>query len=532
MNRLPQYKLFIISKHMRYYMLKTNKGQSEMLFNPLAMNTLLRLNKTHMDYCTGLLEQSKDFSSAYLTASAYFWETEFNRTFFEASPPSLEQLCQLGGFNSELFFKSLMGLSGVLYRFSELETNDSMQAWLQFINESDPTLMNRLLNRHEIMLKTLCHDYPRAIEDIEPEYGFHFEKGKGKKVAETNRFDLYEVFPSDPKVETRKNGKPVIIIPPYVLGANILSFLPNENRSYAHCFANQGIPTYIRIMKPVHHNPAVQILRGEDDVNDTQYFCETVMKNHGKQVTLNGYCQGGFSALCGLLTGNLDDLVDCLITCVSPMDGTRSKGLGAFLKKLPNRYNDLLYGTKMLPNGNQIADGKLMGWVYKIKSIDMESPIIAFFRNLMMFRPKEGQTEIPISKSAAAINYWLQNERTDLPLEITRMSFASYNTPITSEGTLPIQLFGEKLNLKRMQERKIPWLICYGDRDDLVEKEAALAPLDFVEAETSAFPKGHVAIATSWSNPNSACALHTRFGDNGYRRGPVRFQLDIDTSLD
>jgi len=517
---------------MRRVMLMTNKGPLDMVFDPFAMNTFLRLNKTHMDYSTGLMEQSRDFSNAYLTACSYFWQTEFNRTFFESSPPTLEQSCQLGVLNAELYLKSLMGLTGVLNRFCELEANDSMQAWTSLITSGDMTPLNTLLNRHEIMLKTLCHTYPKAIKDIETEYGFHFDKGNGKKVAETDRFELFEVFPSDPKIKTRKNGKPVIIIPPYVLGANILSFLPKENRSYAHCYANQGIPTFIRVMKPVHENPAVQILRGEDDVNDTRYFCETVKNNHGKQVTLNGYCQGGFSSLCGLLTGKFDGLVDCLITCVSPMDGTRSKGLGAFLKKLPHRYNDLIYGSKTLANGNRIADGKLMGWVYKIKSIDIESPIISFFKSLMMFRPKEGQTHIPISKSAAAINYWLQNERTDLPLEITRMSFASYNTPITSDGTLPIKLFGEKLNLKRMQERKIPWLICYGDRDDLVEKEAALAPLDYVEAETSAFPKGHVAIATSWSNPKSACALHTRFGDNGYRRGPVRFQLDIDSTDD
>ena len=40
------------------------------------------------------------------------------------------------------------------------------------------------------------------------------------------------------------------------------------------------------------------------------------------------------------------------------------------------------------------------------------------------------------------------------------------------------------------------------------------------------FPKGHGAIATSWSLPTSECALHRRFKD-GYR-GPVRYQLDLD----
>jgi hypothetical protein len=65
--------------------------------------------------------------------------------------------------------------------------------------------------------------------------------------------------------------------------------------------------------------------------------------------------------------------------------------------------------------------------------------------------------------------------------------------------------------------------------DNLVEPPTALAPLDHVEAEVSAFPKGHVAIATSWSDPASACALHTRFGDTNCR-GPVRFHLDLEAS--
>jgi hypothetical protein len=189
----------------------------------------------------------------------------------------------------------------------------------------------------------------------------------------------------------------------------------------------------------------------------------------------------------------------------------------------------LSYGTKTLPNGNKVADGKLMGWVYKLKSIETEQPLNAFFRDIKMLTAKNG-APVQISKTAAALNYWLTTERFDLPLDITRISFASYNIPITADGTLPIQLFGRKLNLKRITEKGIPWLICYGTNDDLVEKETALAPLDYISAEVTPFPKGHVAIATSWSDPKTACALHTRFGDGNWR-GPVRFQLDLDDAF-
>ncbi|MDZ7579241.1 MAG: hypothetical protein U5R30_01060 [Deltaproteobacteria bacterium] len=40
-------------------------------------------------------------------------------------------------------------------------------------------------------------------------------------------------------------------LPPYVLGADILGFLPGENKSYAHAYANFGVPTYIRILKDI-----------------------------------------------------------------------------------------------------------------------------------------------------------------------------------------------------------------------------------------------------------------------------------------
>jgi hypothetical protein len=212
------------------------------------------------------------------------------------------------------------------------------------------------------------------------------------------------------------------------------------------------------------------------------------------------------------------------------MEGTRSKGLAHFLEQLPAQFNDLAYGTKQLPNGRQVADGTLMGWIYKLKSIETEVPLLAMWRDMMFTAHCKGDPAA-ISKTAAALNYWLVHDRNDLPLDITRMSFLSYNRPISAEGTLPVKLFGRELNLKRLAAKKIPWLICYGKQDDLVEPQTALAPLDWIDAEVTAFPKGHVAIATSWSHPESAYALHQRY-EKEKTRGPVRFQLDLQMALD
>ncbi len=492
-----------------------------------AMGNLFLAAQTQF---AGLAKYTTDFFIPYLLAVNYFQRVERVRLLKENPLDSLDAYLGLLENNLDLMTRSLDGSTRMMLAYLRNEMDGYTDALQQCMAEFNPTKMKAFTARQAGLMNLVVNAYPEAIAAIEPEYGFHFERGQHVKVEETDRFLLYRVAPSLPHVETRQDAKPVLIIPPYVLGANILGFLPGEQRSYAHCYANQGYPTYIRILKPIDSSPAMQVMTGEDDARDTRDFCKTILQNHGKPVTLNGYCQGGYNALCTLLSGLLDGLVDAFITCVSPMDGTRSKGLARFLMRLPRRFNDLEYGSKLLENGNRVADGQLMGWVYKLKSIEQEIPAAVFFRDLMMFaRSRPGPQ--PVNKTAAALNYWLQNDRSDLPMDITRISFAAYNTPISTDGRLPVDLFGGKLELKRIQEKKIPWLICYGTHDDLVEKETALAPIDYVDVEVTPFPKGHVAIATSWSAPDSAYALHKRFAD-GESRGPVRFHMDMDEGID
>jgi len=474
----------------------------------------------------GMTRYQSDFLTSYLLSTVYFQRADLQKMVAADPQETFQAYATLGMENLDLVRRGVTGAIDAASQWAETALSGTSKALGAAAANGDLKLLLNNLKQQADLMALMAWGYPQAIEAIGAEYGFHFERVPQALVEETDRFCLYRVPPSKAGVETRFDRKPILIVPPYVLGANILGFLPGEDRSYAHCYANQGIPTYVRILKDIAVCEPLQTMSAEDDALDTRRFCETLHKLHGRPVTLNGYCQGGFNALCALLSGELDGLVDAFITCVSPMDGTRSTGLSGFLERLPERFNDLDYGTKMLPNGNRVADGRLMGWVYKLKSIETESPAAACLRDLtMLFRT--GGDARRISKTAAALNHWLANERNDLPLAITQMSFASYNTPITKDGTLPVKLFGRPLNLKRLKEMKLPWLICYGLHDDLVEKETALAPLDFVPAEVTAFPKGHVAIATSWSDPNSACALHTRFGEE-QSRGPVRFQLDLD----
>jgi poly(3-hydroxyalkanoate) synthetase len=475
-------------------------------------------------YWVGLCRYLLDFMGPSFSALESFRTVESDKLREHHPWENLQDYAALWEFNLSLAKKGLTYGMKSIQEFHDHQLQQASQAWCNTLSRHNGEDIAAFMARQVRLMELVVHEYPQAIKNIEPEYGFHFDDGNYVKTAETERFYLYQVLPWDKSVKVREKGKPIVIIPPFVLGANILSFLPGEGKSFVHCFANQGIPTYIRIVKDIYANTAVQEMTGEEDCLDTRFFLEKVQAAHGRPVTLCGYCQGGFTAVINYLSGELDGLVDALITSVAPMDGTRSKGLSAFLEQIPERFDDIGIAFKTLANGKRVVNGALMSWVFKLKSLDKENPIVAFYRDLKLF-----EKTLKINKTAAAINYWMLYDQTDLPLEICKLSYDSYTIPVTPEGTLPVTLFGRPLNFKRIQEKGLKFLICIAEKDDLVEKESALAPLDWLDAEVAVFPKGHVAIATSWSLPTTECALDRCFLDY---RGPVRFHLDLEAEAD
>ena len=72
-----------------------------------------------------------------------------------------------------------------------------------------------------------------------------------------------------------------------------------------------------------------------------------------------------------------------------------------------------------------------------MRSIEKDTLLVAFYRDLLMFDKPEAK-EVKISKTAAAINYWMIYGRTDIPSVISEMSLDSYTRPITKECTLKV----------------------------------------------------------------------------------------------
>lgn len=503
---------------------------------PKVAEAAIVQSKNMQKYWMGALRYFSSFMAPSFGALNAFVAAESDKIPKNSPTENMKDYADLLMFNLRLANTGLCGSVSSMNSFWWRQMSEGYSSCIDTFSGKSEDAITGFTARQDELFKVTVEEYPKAIKDIKSEYGFHFGGGMYVKVAETERFDLYQVLPTEESVMLAKDAKPILIIPPYVLGANILAFLPGEGRSYVHCFANQGIPTYIRVVKDIDTVPEVQLMTGEDDAGDIASFCREIIARHeGKKVTLNGFCQGGYHSLAAILSGVLDGLVDALITCATPVDGSRSKSLKDYMMALPPRFRDISYSLKTLPNGNKVVDGRILAWVYKLRKVGTEAPMPTFHRDLDMFDAQSGP-RMRINKTAAAINHWITYDQKDLPVEITRMSFESYIKAIDWEGYLPVTLFGKRLNLKYLEEKGIPWQICIADSDDLVDKEASCVALNYINAEVCVFPKGHASLATSWSVPTSQCALHLRFCTPGATpsapgqkiyRGPVCFHLDL-----
>jgi hypothetical protein len=437
------------------------------------------------------------------------------------NPLSLIETFEIATHNVSMVKKGLSGAKEKLadYAFDQLEAGT--RALIHSVLQAQGEKLADFMRREAEVMEAVAN-FNEQIEGIEGEFGFHFESPNYKLVHETDAFLCYQVLPIKKDVKVRKDLKPVLMVPPYMLGVHILSFLPQDNKSYSHAFANEGVPTYVRVVKDILRSEEVQALTPEGDCDQTVELCKKIKDlNGGKKVTLNGTCQGGYISLMNILSGKLDGVCDALITNVTPVDGTMSEAICG----MPNMHHDFI--TTTLPNGNKVANGFLLSLGMRLVAIDRETPLVKVLDQASLHRA----TELNPGKTPAALFRWLLKERVHLPIEIAKMSSHTFQEPIEADGTLPVQLYSKPLNVKSLVDLKVPWYQNYAIKDDLVTPDCATAANKHLEGsnivESVAFCGGHVAILTSPFGKKAP--VNGEFVDaNGKKsRGPVKFQVDI-----
>ncbi|MCM8594913.1 hypothetical protein [Accumulibacter sp.] len=437
------------------------------------------------------------------------------------NPLSMLETVEILEHNVGMARKGLAGMQDKMADFAFDQVEEASRAFLNTVLNSEGEKLGGYMRREAEIMEAVSN-FNEQIEAIADEFGFHFNTVNYKLVHETDAFQLYQVLPLKKGVEVRNDLKPVILVPPYMLGVHILSFLPYENKSYSHSFANEGIPTYVRVVKDILTDPKVQTMTPEQDCLQTLELCAKVKElNGGKKVTLNGTCQGGYICLMNVLSGKLQDVCDALITNVTPVDGTYSDAISG----MPTMHHDFI--TTTLQSGNKVANGYLLSLGMRFVAIDRESPLVKVLDQASLHRA----TDLNPGKTPAALFRWLLKERVHLPLAIANMSSCTFQQPIADDGTLPVKLFDQPLNIKNLVDLKVPWYQNYAVKDDLVTPACATAGNKFLEGwdglESVAFFGGHVAILTSPYGKKAP--VNGAFTDaNGKAsRGPVKFQMDI-----
>jgi poly(3-hydroxyalkanoate) synthetase len=436
------------------------------------------------------------------------------------NPLSWSQLSEVLQHSQVLVSRGLLSNQEQLSKFMWDQVEEGIKATATTYLGGEGETLEEFMRRQGDVMSAVAN-FNEQIEKIKDEFGFQFDTPRYKLVAETPSFLMYQVLPIKEGVNVRDDLKPVLLVPPYMLGVNILAFLPFEDKSYAHAFANAGIPTYVRVVKDIWETEAVQTMTPDDDCTQTRELCQKMVDKHGQKVSLNGTCQGGYIAMMNMLSGTLQDVCDTLISNVTPVDGTYSQAISG----MPQLSNNFVLSP--MHNGNMVANGYLLSLGMRFVAIDQETPLITVLNLARMQEATKGNP----GKSPAALYRWLRKERVHLPQAIAEMSSITFQQPIAEDGTLPVQLYGKPLNLRDFAAMGVKWYQNYAMKDDLVTPPCATAGNKHLEGtdviETVAFPGGHVAILTSpyrKKAPVNGTFVDAK-GDSV--RGPVKFQIDV-----
>jgi len=437
------------------------------------------------------------------------------------NPLSMWEMVQVMQHNQALITKGLMSAQEkmISYVFDQIEEGSQALVNTVYNSKSGGERLGEFLRREADVMESVAN-FNDQIEKIKDEFGFHFNTSDYKLIHETPTFQMYQVLPLKKGVQVRNDVAPMLLVPPYMLGVHILSFLPHENKSYSHSFANEGIPTYVRVVKDIMKTEAVQQTTPDNDCLETLELLTKLKEIHGKKAVLNGTCQGGYICLMNILSGKLTDVCDTLITNVAPIDGTYSDAISG----MPQMHSDFI--TTPLANGNRVANGYMLSLGMRFVAIDRETPLVKVLDQASMHRA----TDLNPGKTPAALFRWLLKERVHLPLEVAKMSSCTFQQPIGDDGTLPVQLFGKPLNLKDLAKLGVTWYQNYAIKDDLVTPPCATAGNRFLDGtgvvESVAFHGGHVAILTSPYAKKAPVNGEFVDGTGKKARGPVKFMLD------
>jgi hypothetical protein len=347
-----------------------------------------------------------------------------------------------------------------------------MKEWSGKVQEAvasgDPDKIIEVQKEAQNIFSIMLEENPALLREVADDVGFHVEDQEAYQLfLETPRAKVYQVFPNKEGIAVNNDLEPVLIETPPMLGSIAGALNPKEGYSYAHMYANQGIPTYVVLYDNVNENDETRDMGLAEWRDDIVVSANALRERHGRPVTLAAICQGAllsFQALSSSETQEqLNGSIGHFIQEVPPNDQTVDPLLQASLEEIPESMREL---------------PELAPFPMSLPTIRMRAQGLHPLKN-MVSAFKKAERKGPMSKFEASQQYWLGGWGESMPLELVRSGAKGLNAPISNEGALPVELDSEQLNMMNMfaSNEDFEWDIFTGDRDTVVHPDSALAPL-------------------------------------------------------
>ena len=152
------------------------------------------------NYWNGVLKYFNEFNTPFWIALNAFNAVEKDKLTRTQPWETAKDYIELMQFNYQVAEKGVNGSLASMHDYHRGQLNKAFTAWFNTIFKTDGDDVADVAAKQVKLIETVVSTYPQAIRDIKPEFGFHFEADGYVKMAETERFSLYQVLPTDKKI--------------------------------------------------------------------------------------------------------------------------------------------------------------------------------------------------------------------------------------------------------------------------------------------------------------------------------------------
>ncbi|MDT8273791.1 MAG: hypothetical protein RRA35_11440, partial [Desulfomonilia bacterium] len=162
------------------------KGLEQALDTAMAITNATREKTTANEiYWNGIFKYINEFMTPFWIALNSFTTTEREKLLRNTPHDNIRDYLELLQFNIQVANKGMRSTARIMHDFHLEEISRAFSAWLNTMFEREGENIEAFVSRQARLLEKVVYEYPKAIDDIGSEFGFHFERDGYVKVAET-----------------------------------------------------------------------------------------------------------------------------------------------------------------------------------------------------------------------------------------------------------------------------------------------------------------------------------------------------------